>query len=126
VDYSPKLKEAMAEIKAVLEKHDIAGYVVLYENHLQEFLLKIDPSWSLCFFEEKDDKVGIRFRSKLADFGGDRAAQKNATEVSTGMLRHFADACLRDARIFEMVLSMLAEHFEITHTGGKLRPDWKH
>jgi len=26
IDYSPKLKEAMAEIKAVLTRHDIAGH----------------------------------------------------------------------------------------------------
>lgn len=121
MDYSPKLKEAMAEIKTVLEKHDIAAYVVLYENHLSEFLLKIDPSWGLCRFEGQ----GIRFRSKLTEFDGNREAQKNATEVSIGMFRHFADCCHRDGANFERMLDMLAQHFEITHSYGQITPDRK-
>jgi hypothetical protein len=29
MQYSPKLKNAMSEIKAILEKHDIAGLIIM-------------------------------------------------------------------------------------------------
>ena len=44
--YSPKLKNAMAEIKAILEKHDIAGAIVLHEPGFGEHLIRLDPSYS--------------------------------------------------------------------------------
>lgn len=120
--YSEKLKLAMAEIKAILEREDIAAHVVLYHEHLSEYLLKIDPSWSVAYFENE----GIRFRSKLADFDGDRAKQQEATTVSVGMLRHFIDLLSRDAYLLMRVLDALADQFEIEHTDGVHTPHRTH
>jgi hypothetical protein len=44
--YSPKLRTAMEEIKAVIKKHDIAGVVVLHTPGYGEHFIKIDPSYS--------------------------------------------------------------------------------
>lgn len=46
MDYSPKLRQAMAEIKGILNKHDIAALVVLHTPGHGEHLLKLDPGYS--------------------------------------------------------------------------------
>lgn len=121
-DYSPKLREAMSEIIAIIKRHDIAAHVVLYENHLSEFLLAIDPSWSLAWFEDQ----GLRLRSKLTDFGGDQEAQRAALERTVGMLRHFSDLAERDHSLFEVVLADLGRRFDIEHAGGEVAPRSDH
>lgn len=46
--FSPKLKVAMEEIKAILAKHDIAGVIVLHTPGFGEFHYKINPSYSIA------------------------------------------------------------------------------
>jgi hypothetical protein len=119
LDYSPKLKEAMAEIKAVLKKHDIAAHVLLHEPGYSEYLNAIEPSWSLIRIV--DD--GIRVRSKLLeDFGGDKEAQHKASEATASLIRHFADVLYRDAEVFESLHAMLIKHWDITYSGGVHTP----
>ncbi|MDQ3562698.1 MAG: hypothetical protein M3436_00685 [Pseudomonadota bacterium] len=121
-NYSPKLREAMSEIIEIIKRHDIAAHVVLYEDHLSEFLLAIDPSWSMAWFEGP----GLRIRSKLEDYGGDRDAQRTALERTVGMLRHFSDLAERDHNLFEAVLADLGRRFDIEHTGGEVAPRSDH
>lgn len=116
--YSSKLKEAMAEIKAILTKHDIAGHVLLQEPGFSEYLMAIEPSWSVLRVVNN----GIRIRSKLQDdFDGDRAAKLAADQASANLVRHFADLLARDAEIFEQIDELLhktwaSEHGPGTHT----------
>lgn len=120
--YSDKLKLAMAEIKEVLTRHDIAGHVVLYDEHLSEYLLHVGPTWSVLRIEDG----GLRFRSQIAEFGGDADARRKATELTTGMLRHFADLLMRDWMHFEKMLQSLAEHFVIEHSDPSHTPHREH
>lgn len=83
MQYSPKLKTAMEEIKAILAKHDIGAMVVLHTPGHSEFLNKIDPSYS-CIIQTGDH---IRFRSKLADYDGDKQAWQNKTTDSLNLLQ---------------------------------------
>ena len=64
MQYSPKLKIAMEEIKEIIKKHDIAASVVLHTPGHCELLLKLDPSYS-CSFVDGDS---VRIKAKLADF----------------------------------------------------------
>jgi hypothetical protein len=57
LDYSPELKQAMVEIKAVLKKYDIAAHVLLHEPGFSEYLNAIEPSWSLIS-QPGDDNSG--------------------------------------------------------------------
>ena len=115
LNYSIKLKEAMAEIKATLKKYDIAGHVVLHEPGFSEYLIEVSPSWSML----KVEGNAIRFRSKLVeDFGGDRAAQIAANTATTSLIRMLADALIRDTNTFEELYSMLLQHWDITHSEG--------
>ncbi len=64
MQYSPKLKVAMAEIKAILDKHDIAGIVHLHTPGHGEYLVKINPSYSCAWVQ---DGVGYRLRTDPTD-----------------------------------------------------------
>lgn len=57
MQFDPKLKVAMEEIKAVLKKHDIAGVVVLHNNDGPghghgEYAMVLDPSYSCASLNE--------------------------------------------------------------------------
>jgi hypothetical protein len=83
MQYSPKLKTAMEEIKAILAKHDIGAMVVLHTPGHSEFLNKLNPSYS-CIIQTGDH---IRFKSKLADYGGDKKAWQKKTTDSLNLLQ---------------------------------------
>lgn len=83
MQYSPKLKIAAEEIKAVLEKHDIAGLVVLHTPGHAEYLMKVNPTYS-CAKLEND---GIRIKAKLQeDFNGDKKAWETTVRDTSNML----------------------------------------
>jgi hypothetical protein len=114
--YSPHLKEIMAELIAVLNKYDVAAHVMLQENGFSEYLLSVDPTWSLLRIENNQ----IRLRSKLVeDFGGDKEAQKHASVCTANMIRQFADVLARDAKVFEELDNYLGQQWDITHTPGE-------
>lgn len=83
MQYSPKLKTAMEEIKAILAKHDIGAMIVLHTPGHSEFLNKLNPSYS-CIIQTGDQ---IRFKSKLADYGGDKKAWERKTTDSLNLLQ---------------------------------------
>lgn len=83
MQYSPKLKTAMEEIKAILSKHDIGAMVVLHTPGYSEFLNKLNPSYS-CIIQDGDH---VRFKSKLADYNGDKQAWQKKTTDSLNLLQ---------------------------------------
>lgn len=60
---SPKLKQAMEQIKQILQAHDIAAVVVLHTPEHSEFLMKIDPSYSVA----KLVKEGLHIKTDPAE-----------------------------------------------------------
>lgn len=46
LNYSPRLKEAMEEVKVILKRYDIAGVIVLHEPGFAEHIIKTDPGYS--------------------------------------------------------------------------------
>ncbi len=85
-----RLKDARAEIEAVLKRHDIAGFVTLAGPGSNaawgEVFWNIWPSRSILV----GDFPEIRVKSKLADYGGDVAKQRADQELTAGMIRHLA------------------------------------
>ena len=61
-DISPMLKEARAEVQAVLDKHKIAGAVVLSSSTHAEFWLSL-PEWSAVQLTEHEDQLALRIKS---------------------------------------------------------------
>lgn len=86
MQYSPKLKKAMEDIKAIVKNNDIAAFVVLHdEAGFSEYLNAISPSYS-CGFIEGDQ---IRFKLKTSEVGKEQA--KKIANGTYNMVTHFAD-----------------------------------
>lgn len=124
--HSDKLKEAMAEINAILNKHDIGGYIMLHEPGFSEFRTRIDPSWSIARFQSVDGREAIRVRALAADFGGDIEANRKALGDTINMLVHFRDHAERTLHNMEQVLKILSNHAEFTNTEGVTTPVRNH
>lgn len=81
----------MEEIKAILDKYDIAGFVVLHTPPFSEHYLKINPSYSCARFEELADGTAIRFKAKLQeDFQGDKVACHKKVTDTINMFDHLS------------------------------------
>lgn len=79
--YSPKLRVAIAEVEAVLRKHDVGGMISLYSEQHCEFKFVIDPSWSLARFIRQ----GEAFHMKIYH------SQQPKLDYTVGMLHSMRD-----------------------------------
>lgn len=66
LNYSPKLKEAAEEIKAILKKHDIAAVVLLHTPGFGEFINHFTPSYS-CVKLVNDGKA-LEIKASAAEY----------------------------------------------------------
>jgi hypothetical protein len=83
MQFSPKLKKAMNEIKFILQKHDIAGVVVLHTPGHGEELCHLTPTYSCANLHANGE---LRFKAKAADFGGDtKKRDQKITDTSNMM-----------------------------------------
>jgi ribonuclease HII len=71
MEYSPKLKMAMEEIKATISKYDIAAIVIIHTPGHSEYLQKIDPSYSCASFEQG----GLKLVAKASELGKEKRDQ---------------------------------------------------
>lgn len=78
-----RIKPAVDEIKAVLEKHDMAAVVFIASPTHVEFLYRLEASWTCIRLEP----AGLRIRANSKD-----PAQVEALRVSCGTLAGFSDA----------------------------------
>lgn len=86
MQYSPKLKIAMEEIKSIVKKHDIAAFVVINDGDgFSEYLNAVSPSYSCATVHPS----GIQFKLKSADVGKERA--REIADGTFNMITHFAD-----------------------------------
>jgi len=61
----------MDEIKNILKKHDIGGFLVIHTPGHSEFLNQVSPSYSCAFIENG----AIRVKLKTAEVGKEKARQ---------------------------------------------------
>lgn len=112
MQYSPKLKMAMEEIKAVAKKYDIAAAVVLSDGTgFSEFLNKVEASWSGAFVHHDQNGAMIRFRIKSAELGKEKA-EKVANDTYR-MIDHFATVLGQNSLVYFQLLDMLKNYIEI-------------
>jgi hypothetical protein len=112
MQYSPKLKMAMEEIKAVAKKYDIAAAVVLSDGAgFSEFLNKVEASWSAAFVEHNAKGEIIRFRIKGKEVGKEKAEQ--LANDTFNMISHFADVLGRNSLVYYQLLDMLRDYVEV-------------
>ena len=87
MQYSPKLKMAMEEIKAVLKKHDIAGFVLIHTPGFVEYLNHINPSYSCAFVQGEQ----LRVKLKTAELPGGKVQAKQLAEDTYNMVTLMTD-----------------------------------
>jgi hypothetical protein len=113
MDYSPKLKTAMEEIKSILKKHDITGLAVIHTPGFSEYLLHVEASYSCMKFD------GRRLGVKTNDINKNPAEFKKLTDTCN-MLVHFSDIGLHVLSGVEGLLERLKEKVEIVEGEGKI------
>lgn len=115
MQYSPKLKKAIQEIKDILSREDIAGVVVLHEPGHSEFLVKVDPTYSCV--KIKGDQIRIKAKLK-EDFNGDKKAWTKKVGDSANML-HLLSMTMGDIVVPLMDLSHRVDKVvKSDHSGG--------
>lgn len=116
-----KLLVARGEIEAILRKHDICAHTVLIGRGRMEVIMNVDASWSnLSLIHDEKHGDGIRLRSKAADYGGDKEAQRQDLEATSGMVRGLGEllgmaglAWLKASELFDEKTG--AEHTPMTY-----------
>jgi hypothetical protein len=116
MQYSPKLKKAMEEIKAIVKKYDVAAFVVLHDpKGFTEYLNHVSPSYSCISFENGE----LRVRLKEAEVGRQKA--KQLAEDTFNMVAHFVEMIGKHALMYIEMEKYLKNHWngeegDSTHT----------
>jgi hypothetical protein len=114
MQYSPKLKKAMEEIKQVFSKYDLGGIVVIHEPGFSEYLYKIDPSYSAAKLMDG----GVRITARAEQYGGDKEKRNKAIADTSNLLMHIAQAGGRLVMNTIDVSKQLDAVVDAEHTGG--------
>lgn len=115
MQYSPKLKRVMQEIKDILSREDIAGVVVLHEPGHSEVLAKLDPTYS-CVRANGDQ---IRVKAKLKeDFNGNKEAWTKKVSDSANMLHMLSVSAGNVALPIMEISDMVDKVLKSDHRGG--------
>ncbi|HVQ49771.1 MAG TPA: hypothetical protein VMS92_06955 [Mycobacterium sp.] len=115
-----KLLAARAEIEAIIKRYDIAAHVVLHCPGFAELFSDYTPSYSRLTIKQVDEHgFTMHLKSEVAEYGGDREAQRRDLEATANMVSSIAEALARDAigllKVTERVDKALgAEHTETT------------
>lgn len=113
MQYSPKLKKAAEEIKAVIKKYDIAALIVLHTPYHSEYVNEITPSYS-CMKWNGDE---LRIRAKLKeDFNGDKKAMEKKLADTSNMLRLLSEVGGKQLLELMKVSYFVDELLGSTHT----------
>lgn len=116
MDYSPKLKSVMEQIKTILKENDVAGFVLLHTTPSHsEYLNYISPSYSCAKFEGSN----VRFTAKVSEVGKEKAHQQKADTYN--MITHFSDVIKIHALFYADIKDELGkilggEGGDFTHT----------
>jgi hypothetical protein len=115
MQYSPKLKKIMEQIKDILKKNDIGGFVVLHEaNGFTEYLNHINPSYSCAFLQDGQFRVKL----KAADLPGGKEQAKQLAEGTYNMVSSMTDVIALHAKGYMHFEEMLREHWGGENNGS--------
>lgn len=112
-----KLLAARAEIEAILKRHDIAGHCVLHMPGFVEIFMDIEPSYSRMAVQRSEHGIAVRVRSKLADYGGDKDAQRRDLEATAGMVSMMAEVLAQETIAMLQMTQTIDEITGAKHTG---------
>jgi hypothetical protein len=114
MQYSPRLKKIMEEIKEILVENDIAGAVVIQEPGFSEYAVHFRPSWSCLEWEDNQ----VRFKAKLEDFGGDREKRDKTIADTLNMIHHLGESSGIVSKQMVSLENFLKTRIKFDHFGG--------
>jgi hypothetical protein len=118
MQYSPKLKIAMDEIKQVLKKHDIAAFLVLHTPGFAEYLNHVNPSYSCAFMDEDPIRgSGIKVKLVTAEVGKENARQ--LANDTMNMITIFAEMIGKHAMLYIDTEKMLRKKWDVEDLPGE-------
>ena len=118
MQYSPKLKRAMEQIKKILKDNDIGGYVVIHSpehgGH-SEYLFELTPKYSCVeWFPQKD---GITIKGKLAHYNGDAVKRDKTLNATINMLHHLSTLTMEHGLMMAKVSDQADKTWDAEHGG---------
>ncbi len=94
MQYSPKLKKAMEQIKDILKENDIAAFVVLHTPGHSEYLNHVQTSYSCATVMPE----GVRLRLVESEVGKEKAMF--LADGTFNMITHLAQALAANAELY--------------------------
>ena len=110
MQFSPKLKVAAEEIKAILKKHDIAAAIVLHTPGNAEFVLEIEPSYSCA----KKLSNGVHFKAKKEDYN-DELKRNQVVCDTVNMFSLLSEVTAQNAMNLITVAEQLEKIVDVEH-----------
>jgi len=110
--YSPKLKKVIAEIKAIIEKNDLAGFVCLVEPGNSEYLHVINPSFSAAFFDGKEVRI------KTKDLTMSPTEKRKLLATTSNMLALLSTTVMQSGLNLGQVSQFIDKKIGADHTDG--------
>lgn len=115
--FSPKLKTVMAEMVKVMEKHDVAGLVILADGQgFSEYRLQLfepKPSWSMLRMLPKNR--GVHVKSYLA-------SKRPETEATINAVMVMLDTLAGVFNMVDQVREAIQKQVQVEVTKGKFTP----
>lgn len=109
----PQLKTCIEEIKPILRKYDCVAIVMLQSQTHSEYLLHLDPEWSIVkFVTLPDGGLGLRVKAKRSEYPSIEAHQK-AVSLGVGVLMGFAHMMNHLAEKLEGLVGVISQKTEI-------------
>lgn len=119
MQYSPKLKRAMEQIKKILKDNDIGGYVTLHtpeHGGHSEYLIEITPKYSCIEWSPQMDKITIK--GKLEHYNGDKGKRDKKLNETINMLHHLSTMTMEHGLMLAKVSDQADKAWEAEHKGG--------
>lgn len=105
-----ELKKPLAEIKAILDKHDLAGIVVVANRTHTDYVLNITPTWTCARWEGEI----LRIRALRKDFSS-KEEQRKVVAATAGMLMGMIDTHQRIKDSLTSVVMAIGKTVSIEH-----------
>lgn len=112
MEYSPKLKKAMEQIKTIMADNDIAGFVVLHTPGFSEYLNHVQTSYSCATVMPE----GIRLRLSEKEVGKERAHE--LADGTYNMITHLTKGIATNAELYIHCHEQLKKKWGGSSDGG--------
>jgi hypothetical protein len=115
MQYSPKLKNAMKELKKILLKYDIAGTITIHTPGHAEYLNHITPSYSCAKIVEPEGRFELKVKKEHFSHEAER---QNKLRDTANMLNLLSDVTGRNVLCLIEASEVTDKHLNAEYFGG--------